>query len=290
MSVPPPGHKITVLDLRQKKLRGERISMLTACDYPTACALDAAEIDILLVGDSLAMVELGHPTTLPVTLEEMLHHARAVARGARRALLVGDLPFLSYQVDRAEAIRNGGRFLKEAGLDAVKLEGGRPFADVVRGLVRAGIPVMGHLGLRPQSVHQLGGFRTQARTAAGASELLADALGLEAAGCFAVVLECVPDRVAAAITSRLTIPTIGIGAGAATDGQVLVSHDLLGLTEQPPRFARRYAQLRQEMERAARAYRRDVLRGSFPAAPESFAISDAEWDGFQIALAATVAR
>ena len=192
MSVPTQDGKTTVLSLQQKKDRGERITMLTAYDCPTARALDAAGIDALLVGDSLAMVVLGHETTLSVTMEEMLHHARAVARGARRALLVGDMPFLSYQADTAEAVRNAGRFLKEAGMDAVKLEGGSDFADTVRAIVRAGIPVMGHAGLRPQSIRQLGGFRAQARTAEGAAALLDDALALEAAGCFAIVLESVP--------------------------------------------------------------------------------------------------
>jgi len=276
--------KTTVLTLQQKKQSGERISMLTAYDYPTARALEAAGLDALLVGDSLAMVVLGHESTLAVTMDEMLHHARAVARGAKRALLVADMPFMSYQAETAEAVRNAGRFLKEAGMDAVKLEGGRDYADTVRAIVRAGIPVMGHLGLQPQSIRRLGGFRAQARTAEAASDLLADAFALEAAGCFAVVLESVPEKVAAAVTQRLRVPTIGIGAGGGTDGQVLVTHDLLGLCEPIPRFARRYASLADEIVRAAAAFRRDVVSGGFPGPGQSFAIPDEEWGAFLATL------
>lgn len=258
------GAKTTVLTLQRKKDRGERISMLTACDCPTARVLDAAGIDAILVGDSLAMVVLGHETTLEVTMDEMLHHARAVSRGAARALLVGDMPFMSYQADAVEAVRNAGRFLKEAGMDAVKLEGGRDYADVVRRMVRAGIPVQGHIGLRPQSLRRLGGYRVQGRDPEAARDLLDDALALEDAGCFSIVVESVPEPVAAAITERLRIPTIGIGAGAATDGQVLVSHDLLGLFESAPRFVRRYARLGEEMAAAFGAFRADVEAGRFP--------------------------
>ncbi len=282
MGVPASDGKTTVLTLQQKKDRGERIRMLTAYDYPTARALDAAGVDVLLVGDSLAMVVLGQETTLAVTMDEMLHHARAVARGTRRALLVGDLPFLSYQADAAEAVRNAGRFLKEAGMDAVKLEGAH--AETVRAIVRAGIPVMGHLGLQPQSVRRLGGFRAQARSAEEASALLEDALALQSAGCFALVLESIPARVAAAVTQRLRIPTIGIGAGGGTDGQVLVTHDLLGLSERVPRFARRYASLGDEITRAAREFLRDVETGAFPAPDESSAIDDQEWGAFLAAI------
>lgn len=282
MGVPAPDGKTTVLSLQEKKTRRERIRMLTAYDYPTARVLDAAGVDALLVGDSLAMVVLGHETTLAVTMDEMLHHARAVARGACRALLVGDMPFLSYQADAAEAVRNAGRFLKEAGMHAVKLEGAH--AETVRAIVHAGIPVMGHLGLQPQSVRRLGGFRAQARTADEALALLDDALALEAAGCFAIVLESVPARVAAAVTARLRIPTIGIGAGGETDGQVLVTHDLLGLSERVPRFARRYANLGDEIARATREFLRDVECRSFPAPEESFTIDDQEWDAFLAAI------
>jgi 3-methyl-2-oxobutanoate hydroxymethyltransferase len=288
MSVPVQRDdaKTTVVTLQQKKDRGERIAMLTAYDYPAARILDAAGIDALLVGDSLAMVVLGHDDTLAVTMDEMLHHARAVARGARRSLLIADMPFLSYQADTAEAVRNAGRFLKEAGMDAVKLEGGRDYADTVRAIVRAGIPVMGHAGLLPQSVHQLGGYRTQARTAEDATALLADALALEAAGCFALVLESVPAKVAAVVTDRLRIPTIGIGAGNGTSGQVLVLHDLLGLQEQTPRFVRRYAGLSEEIARAVRAYRDEVGSAAFPGPEESFTIADAEWAAFLAAIGA----
>jgi len=288
MSVPirTDDAKTTVVTLQQKKERGERIAMLTAYDFPTARILDEAGIDALLVGDSLAMVVLGHDNTLAVTMDEMLHHARAVARAARRSLLIADMPFLSYQADTGEAVRNAGRFLKEAGMDAVKLEGGRDYADTVRAIVRAGIPVMGHAGLLPQSVRQLGGYRTQARTAEDASGLLDDALALEAAGCFAIVLESVPAKVAAVVTDRLRIPTIGIGAGNGTSGQVLVLHDLLGLTEQTPRFVRRYARLSEEIARAATAYRDDVASAAFPGAEESFTIADAEWAAFLAAIGA----
>jgi 3-methyl-2-oxobutanoate hydroxymethyltransferase len=283
------GAKSTVLTLQQKKERGERISVLTAYDFPTARLLDAAGVDCLLVGDSLAMVVLGHETTLSVTMEEMLHHARAVARGAKRALLVGDMPFLSYQADTAEAVRNAGRFL-QAGMDAVKLEGGREYADTVFALLRAGIPVMGHVGLLPQSVHRLGGYRAQGRTADSARTLLDDAQALEAAGCFAVVLESIPDKVAAAITERLRIPTIGIGAGAGTDGQVLVTHDLLGLYDAAPRFVRRYAALGAEIVRAAEAYREDVAAGRFPAAEHTVGMPEEEWGAFLATLGPVPAR
>ncbi len=292
MSVPvrKDDAKTTVVTLQQKKERGERITMLTAYDFPTARILDESGIDSILVGDSLAMVVLGHETTLSVTMDEMLHHARAVARGARRALLIADMPFMSYQADTAEAVRNAGRFLKEAGMDAVKLEGGRDYADTVRAMVRAGIPVMGHIGLQPQSVRQLGGFRAQARTAEDAAALLDDALALEAVGCFGVVLESVPAKVAAVVSERLRIPTIGIGAGGGTDGQVLVIHDLLGLYEQTPRFARRYAQLAGEIARAAASYRDEVRSGAFPGPEESFTIPEPEWAAFLASIGPAVSR
>jgi 3-methyl-2-oxobutanoate hydroxymethyltransferase len=287
MSHPPgePRAGTTVLTLQQKKARGERFTMLTAYDFPTAQLLDAAGVDGLLVGDSLAMVVLGHETTLSVTMDEMLHHARAVSRGARRALLVGDMPFMSYQADAAEAVRNAGRFLKEGGMDAVKLEGGREMAATVRAIVRAGVPVVGHVGLQPQSVRRLGGFLAQGRTAESALGILEDALSLEDAGCFAVVIESVPERVARAITERLRIPTIGIGSGGGTDGQVLVLHDMLGLTGAAPRFVRCYAELGAEITRAASAFRRDVEDGSFPETGHAFPIDDAEWEAFAASVA-----
>lgn len=270
--------KVSVLTLRQKKERGQPITMLTAYDYPTALLMERAGVDAILVGDSLGMVVLGYENTLPVTMDEMIHHCKAVARGARYALLIGDMPFLSYQVSVNEAIRNAGRFLQEGGMDAVKLEGGRERLETVRAIVQAGIPVMGHLGLTPQSVHQLGGFRPQGRTARAARRLFEDALLLEEAGCFAIVLESVPARLASLISQRLSIPTIGIGAGAGCDGQVLVTHDMLGLFERfTPRFVKRYAQLHAEMERAFRAYIEDVEMRRFPAEEHTVDMPDEEW-------------
>jgi 3-methyl-2-oxobutanoate hydroxymethyltransferase len=278
-SAPPERKPITVQSLHEKKGRHEPITCLTAYDYPTAVALDHAGIDILLVGDSLGMVVLGYENTLPVTMDDMLHHCRAVARGARYALLVGDMPFLSYQVSPQEAVRNAGRFMQEAGMHAVKLEGGRERLPAVQAILEVGIPVMGHLGLTPQSVHQMGGFRMQARTAAAAQRLLADAQALELAGCFSLVLESIPARLAQLVSSRLHIPTIGIGAGPGCDGQVLVTHDLLGLFDRfTPRFARRYADLHAAMADAFAAYKSDVGSGSFPAPEHSADMPDEEWE------------
>src|SRR5574338_671626 len=265
-TAPTARKKVTTLTFRQKKERGEPISMLTAYDYPTALAMDQAGIDSILVGDSLAMVVLGYENTLPVTMDEMLHHARAVARGAKTALLIGDMPFMSYQVSPEEALRNAGRFLKEAGMDAVKLEGGRERVEAVRLITGAGIPVMGHLGLTPQSVHQMGGFRAQGKTAPAARRLLEDAHLLEEAGCFSLVLESVPARLAELISGRLSIPTIGIGAGAGCDGQVLVTHDLLGLFDRfTPKFVKQYAKFHGEMQKVFADYIEDVKERSFPA-------------------------
>jgi len=270
--------KITTLALREKKARGEVITMLTAYDYATALAVDRAGIDVILVGDSLGMVVLGYPTTLSVTMDEMLHHCRAVARGAQNPLLVGDMPFMSYQVSPADALRNAGRFLQEAGMDAVKLEGGREVAEAVVKIVGAGIPVMGHLGLTPQSIHKLGGFRAQGRTARAAKQIIEDARILEQAGCFSIVLEAVPARVAELISKRIAIPTIGIGAGAGCDGQVLVTHDLLGLFDRfTPKFVKRYANLHAEMARAFAEYKADVQARAFPAAEHTYPMSDDEF-------------
>ncbi len=278
----PQRKKVTTRTFLRKKERREPITMLTAYDYPTARAMDDAGVDSILVGDSLGMVVLGYENTLPVTMDEMIHHCRAVARGARYALLIGDMPFLSYQVSIEEAVRNAGRFLQEGGMDAVKLEGGRERLDVVRAIVGAGIPVMGHLGLTPQSIHQLGGFRAQGKTAEAARRLLEDALLLEEAGCFSIVLESVPARLAELISRRLHIPTIGIGAGAGCDGQVLVTHDLLGLFDRfTPRFVKQYARLHTEMQRAFRAYIADVKEKAFPAAEHSVEMSDEEWEALQ---------
>ncbi len=271
--------KITTRSFQLKKQRGEPISMLTAYDYPTALAMDRAGVDSILVGDSLAMVVLGYETTLPVTMEEMLHHCRAVARGANYALLVGDMPFLSFQVSVEDAVRNAGRFLKEANMDAVKLEGGRERLNAVRAIVGAGIPVMGHLGLTPQSVNQLGGFRAQGKTALEARRLLEDALLLQEAGCFSLVLETVPWQLAELISHRLDIPTIGIGAGAGCDGQVLVTHDILGLFDRfTPRFVKKYADFHNEMAEAFSAYKADVESFEFPREEHSFAMDDDEWN------------
>jgi 3-methyl-2-oxobutanoate hydroxymethyltransferase len=278
-----------VLTLRQKKERGQPITMLTAYDYPTAILLERAGIDAILVGDSLGMVVLGYENTLPVTMDEMIHHCKAVARGARTPLLIGDMPFLSYQVSVSEAVRNAGRFLQEGGMDAVKLEGGRERLEAIRAIVQAGIPVMGHLGLTPQSVHQLGGFRPQGRTARAAQRLLEDARLLEEAGCFAIVLESVPARLATLISQRLSIPTIGIGAGPGCDGQVLVTHDLLGLFERfTPRFVKRYAQLHAEIERAFREYIQDVEARHFPAAEHTVEMSEEEWAELQRLLGESI--
>jgi 3-methyl-2-oxobutanoate hydroxymethyltransferase len=270
--------KMTVLTFQAKKERGEPITMLTAYDYPTALALEEAGIDAILVGDSLGMVVLGYETTLPVTMDDMIRHAQAVRRGAKTPLLIGDMPFLSYQADVAEAVRNAGRFLKESGMDAVKLEGGREMVATVRAITDSGIPVMGHIGLTPQSIHKLGGFRTQGKTAAAARRLIEDAEALQEAGCFSIVLESVPEPVARLVSQRLRIPTIGIGAGVGCDGQVLVTHDLLGLFDRfTPRFARRYAELAAEMQRAFRAFIADVQARSFPGPEHSTPMDEAEW-------------
>ena len=260
------GKPVRITDLRRKKQAGEKITMLTAYDTPTARLLDGAGLDVLLVGDSVGMVMLGHDSTLPVTLDAMVHHAAAVSRGATRALVVADMPFLSYQVTAAEAIRNAGRLLQEGGAAAVKLEGGRPVADIVKRLVDIGIPVMGHLGLRPQSVHQLGGYRRRGTETREAEAIIEDAAVLEAAGAFAVVLESIPAALARTITGRVRMPTIGIGAGPDCDGQVLVSADMLGLAEEAPPFVRRYADLQGTIAAAARAFAEDVRSGRFPEA------------------------
>ena len=278
---PKPRKKVTTLSLRKKKVRGEPISMLTAYDYPTALAIDQAGIDSILVGDSLGMVVLGYENTLPVTMDDMLHHCRAVARGAKYAMLIGDMPFMSYQVSTEGAVRNAGRFLQEAGMDAVKLEGGRERLDAIHAIISAGIPVQGHLGLTPQSVHQFGGFKPQGKTADAAQRLLEDAFRLQEAGCFSLVLESVPARLATLVSERLDIPTIGIGAGAGCDGQVLVTHDMLGLFERfTPRFVKKYAHLHQEMKTSFAAYKHDVERKTFPAEEHTVEMSPEEWERF----------
>ncbi len=266
----------TVLDIQRFKDEGRRFAMLTAYDYLSARILDEAGIPILLVGDSLGMVMLGHPTTLPVTMEDMLHHAKAVARGARQALLVGDMPFMSYQASVDDAVRNAGRFVQEGGMHAVKLEGGGAVVEITRRLTEAGIPVMGHLGLTPQSVHQMGGFKVQGKTDAQAARILADAKALEKAGAFSLVLEGMPSKLAAEITHALRIPTIGIGAGPGCDGQVLVFHDMLGLTTgKAPKFVKRYANLAEEISRAVTAYAEDVRTGKFPGPEHEYSTNGA---------------
>jgi 3-methyl-2-oxobutanoate hydroxymethyltransferase len=259
--------------------------MVTAYDYPGGLAADAAGIDMILVGDSLGMVVLGYESTVPVTMEEMLSHAAAVRRGTRASFVVGDMPFLSYQTGARDAILNAGRFLKEAGSDSVKLEGGLEMAGTVKAIVDAGIPVMGHIGLTPQSVSKLGGYRVQGKTARAALKLLDDALALEQAGAFSVVLESVPDRVSELVSQRLSIPTIGIGAGAGCDGQVLVFHDLLGYFDRfSPRHNKRYANIRETIVNALDEYRQEVESRAFPTAENSFTINDEEYESLLAAL------
>ena len=269
---------VRTTDLVRMKRNGERIAMLTAYDFAMARLLDRAGIDVLLVGDSLGMVALGHDTTLPVTVDAMAHHAAAVSRGASRALVVADMPFLSCHTGVRDAVLAAGRLVREGRVQAVKIEGGHAVLEVCQRLVEAGIPVMGHLGLTPQAVHQLGGFRKQAKSRAEARKLLESAQALQAAGAFALVLEAIPEEVAAEATALLEIPTIGIGAGPHCDGQVLVSHDAFGLDEgSAPPFAKRYADLGSRMTAAAEEYAREVRSGAFPA-PRSRALSGASSD------------
>ena len=263
--------KITVPAILDRKLRGEKITCLTAYDYPTARLVDEAGIDIILVGDTLAEVVLGYDSTVPVTVDEMLHHMKAARRAARHALLVADMPFGAYHLGREECVRSAIRFLKEGGAEAVKLEGGTKRAGLIKALVEAEIPVMGHIGLTPQSVHMQGGYRVQGKSVESATELLADAQAVEDAGAFAVVLEGIPRELARLITGRLRIPTIGIGAGPDCDGQVLVFHDLMGLTfKQPAKFVRRYADLSSLIRQAVERFAADVNSGSFPGDKECY--------------------
>lgn len=271
--------KVTTRTFAQKKLAGEPITMLTAYDYPTAIAVDRAGIDAILVGDSLGMVVLGYETTLPVTMEDMLHHCKAVARGSQSALLVGDMPFMSYQVSIEQAVSNAGRFLQEAGMHAVKLEGGRERAGAVNAITNAGIPVMGHLGLTPQSVNALGGFAAQAKSVETARRLIDDALILQDAGAFSLVLEAIPAQLAELVSRKLEIPTIGIGAGLGCDGQVLVTHDLLGLFDRfTPRFVKQYTQMHEIIGDALDEFRRDVEARHFPEENHSVYMKDDVWE------------
>jgi len=263
------GRRVTVRDLAAAKQRGERWPMVTAYDAMTARAFDQAGIPVLLVGDSAAMVVYGHDSTLPVTVDELLSLTAAVVRGSSRALVVADLPFGSYQSSPGQALESAARFMKEAGAHAVKLEGGRRILPQVEALVSAGVPVMAHLGLTPQSVNVLGGYRVQGRGEDG-EEVMADAKDLERAGAFSVVLECVPADLAARVTTSLTIPTVGIGAGPGTDAQVLVWQDLMGLTPRPAAFVKQYADLAGDLDRAARAFADDVISGAFPAPEHTY--------------------
>jgi 3-methyl-2-oxobutanoate hydroxymethyltransferase len=263
--------KVTLHDLSAKKRDGKKITMLTAYDCSMASFIDQAGIDMILVGDSVGMVVLGYDSTVPVTMEEMIHHCRAVRRGMRYAFLVGDMPFMSYNISREEAIRNAGRFMKEAGCDAVKLEGGLEVTETVRAIVEAGIPVVAHIGLTPQTVGKLGGFRVQGKDLASARKLLDSALALEEAGACSVVMECIPDKLAGLISKSLKIPTVGIGAGPECDGQVLVTNDLLGLFEKfLPKFVKQYVKLFPMIKEAIETYKQEVEAGKFPGPEHSF--------------------
>jgi 3-methyl-2-oxobutanoate hydroxymethyltransferase len=269
--------KITPVDIQAMKREGKRIAMLTAYDYPTALLEDRAGIEIILVGDSLAMTVLGYENTLPVTMDAMIHHTQAVTRGAKYALIIGDMPFMSYNTSERDAVLNAGRFMKEGGADAVKLEGGASVKETVRTIVKAGIPVMGHIGLTPQTISMLGGFKVQGKDAQGAQKIIDDALSLEDAGAFSVLLEAVPAPIAKRVTERLTVPTIGIGAGVHCDGQVLVVHDMLGLFDRfTPKFAKRYVNLSELMLKAFDSYREEVMKGTFPTDQHSFHMDEKE--------------
>jgi 3-methyl-2-oxobutanoate hydroxymethyltransferase len=280
-SRPQTAGKLPLTDLADMKGRRERIVMVTAYDYPSGCLADAAGVDIVLVGDSAAMTVLGHESTVPATMDEMVMLTRAAARGARRPLVVADMPFGSFQTSDEDAVRNAIRFVKEAGADAVKVEGAGPTVSRVLALVGAGIPVMGHIGLTPQSATMLGGFRAQGRTAAKAQQLLEDARTLEQAGCFSIVLEAVPAAVAGRITESLSVPTIGIGSGADCDGQVLVYHDLLGLYQgKSPRFVKRYAELASTIQESLERFAADVRSGAFPSEEHTYSIPEEELAAF----------
>jgi len=264
--------KMSTATVQEMKNKGEKITMLTAYDYPTAIVVEKAGIDLILVGDSLGNVMLGYDTTVPVTMEEMIHHTKAVTRGTTRALVIGDMPFMSYQASIQDAVYNAARFLKEGGAQAVKLEGGREVADQIRRISDSSIPVMAHLGLTPQSVHKFGGFKVQGKTDAAAERIFEDAQIVQEAGAFAVVLECVPAHLAKKITETLRIPTIGIGAGVHCDGQVLVIHDMLGLFEEETtrKFVKKYRNLNVEIKNAVQEYIKDVKDGAFPGPEHSF--------------------
>ena len=267
--------RISINQIRDMKRKGEKITMLTAYDYTTARIIDEVGIPLILVGDSLGMVVLGYESTIPVTIEEMLHHTKAVVRGTKQAMVIGDMPFMTYHVSVSDALRNAARFIQEGGAQAVKLEGGVTVAEKVRSIVNCGIPVMGHIGLTPQSLHQLGGYKVQGRTEAAAARLLDDAKALEQAGAFAVVLETVPTPLATLVTQRISIPTIGIGAGIGCDGQVQVVSDILGLfTDFVPKHTKQYAKLADVIRAAVTEYDTEVRDGNFPTEEQSFAMDE----------------
>jgi 3-methyl-2-oxobutanoate hydroxymethyltransferase len=270
--------KLTIFDLQAKAARGEKIFQVTAVDFPTAQLVDRAGIDCILIGDSLGMTALGYASTVPVSMDEMIHHAKAVSRAAKRAILVGDLPLGAYHASSAQAIDSAMRMVKEGGADVVKIEGGEDFAPIAAAVVRAGIPVMAHIGLTPQLMSKLGGFKVQGKDAAAGVQLLKDALALERAGCFAIVLEAIPDRVAQLITERLQIPTIGIGAGPHCDGQNLVLHDMVGLFDRfTPKFVKKYADCWTSISIALTEFQEDVRKGGFPKAEHSFTMKEDEY-------------
>ncbi|MCD6452785.1 MAG: 3-methyl-2-oxobutanoate hydroxymethyltransferase [Dehalococcoidales bacterium] len=267
--------RVSISQLKDMKQKGDKIAMLTAYDYSTARIIDATGIPLILVGDSLGMVVLGYKSTIPVTMEEMLHHTKAVVRGTRKAMVIGDMPFMTYHISVSDALRNATRFIQEGGAQAIKLEGGVTVAEKVSHIVNCGIPVMGHIGLTPQSIHQLGGYKVQGKTEAAAARLLNDARALEQAGAFAVVLETVPSPLSRLITQQISIPTIGIGAGADCDGQVQVINDILGLfTDFVPKHAKQYAKLADIMSRAITQYHNEVKEGIFPADKQSFSMDE----------------
>ncbi|MDA0238391.1 MAG: 3-methyl-2-oxobutanoate hydroxymethyltransferase [Proteobacteria bacterium] len=273
--------KLSIYDLQDKVDRGEKVFQVTAVDFPTAQLVDRSGVDCILIGDSLGMTALGYTGTVPVTMDEMIHHAKAISRATKRCILVGDLPLGAYHATKADAINNAMRMVKEGGADVVKMEGGEEFADIAKAVVDAGIPVMAHIGLTPQLLSKMGGFRVQGKSAKAGAQLLCDALALERAGCFAIVLEAIPDRVAALITDTLRIPTIGIGAGAGCDGQNLVLHDMVGLFDRfSPKFMKKYANCWEIILKALDDFQNEVRGGQFPMKEHSFSMDDEEYKEF----------
>jgi 3-methyl-2-oxobutanoate hydroxymethyltransferase len=285
MAEAAPVKKLTIFDLQAKVDRGEKIFQVTAVDYPTAQLVDRSGVDCILVGDSLGMTALGYSGTVPVTMDEMIHHAKAITRAVKRSIVVGDLPLGAYHASAADAINNSMRMIKEGGTDVVKIEGGEDFAEIAAAVVRSGIPVMAHIGLTPQLVSKIGGFKVQGKDAAAGAQLLKDALAMQKAGCFAIVLEAIPDRVAQIITERLQIPTIGIGAGSHCDGQNLVLHDMVGLFDRfTPKFVKRYANCWEIIGKALTDFQEDVRKGEFPKPEHSFTMKEEEYQALLKAL------